>query len=150
MDITTFMNDVNQNKWLLQMVLDRTSIKTLKTCRFLNKDYKKFIDNVYKIPYRSHLYPVYTNIGDIVNYLIICNTYTNTYNNNYHVDKLFLLYNVFYEFILLRKSIISDLGCVSAIYNQSKLIKTKFNNDKNYLKLKMIIDYWLEEFYPYY
>lgn len=153
MDITTFMNDVNHNKWLLQMVLDRTSINTLKTCRLLNKDYKKFIDNEYKIPYKSHSYPVYTNIQDITNYLIKCYNYTNTFNNNYHVDKIFMIYNVFYEFILLHKSIKSDLEIINHIYSQCKKLQTRYTKNEEYihnLKLKMIIDYWLEDFYPYY
>lgn len=43
MDITTIMNDVNGNKWLLEMVLDRTSINTLKLAVFLIKITKSLL-----------------------------------------------------------------------------------------------------------
>lgn len=159
MDITTFMNDVDVNKYIIQHILNQCSINDLIVFRQVNKTYHKFIDKNYKIPLYKNMYNFNFNtieIRAIFKYLL------HKSHENHKINTV-KAYDMYYEHILFYHMIINNIinlqSYIKTIYDKTnefinKLSNTKFLDDasksNNAYKAIMIMKYWLENFYPIY
>ncbi len=159
MDITTFMNDVDVNKYIIQHILNQCSINDLIVLRQINKTYHDFIDKNYKIPLYKNMYNFKFNTIEmraIFKYLI----YKSHENHRINTVKA---YDMYYEHILFHHMIINNINdfqsYINTVYDKTNefintIYEKKFLDDplksNDAYKTIMIMKYWLENFYPKY
>lgn len=167
MDITTFMNDVDDNKYIIQHILNHCSMNDLIVLRQVNKTYHDFIDKNYKIPLYKDIYKIKLDKREllgVIKYLqhnmirksvISCNDYYNIKSNDFN--------NYFYEHILLHHVIFDNIDVIQSyiksLYDKANELINKLSNSKflddssksnDAYKAIMIMKHWSENFYPIY